>query len=258
MVDTYALFFKSLVFEFDQNNLPIMDYTQNDLRRLEELNEWFIKCDKRNQMNKYTVNKYLGFVNYMLDNQEMAINYFIKAIEVFPMEERKSSFNPNETYETLMAMYYLKNDTANYRNTLERKIVNEPSGIKLVRDYRNMAFYYFSIGQNEKAMEWAKKAKEIDPKDFETQRLLTHLYTLVNMYTLADYYLKNSEKLISGCNQIYEFLLQLAIYQLYFNDVSIAFENINKARESFYEFNPPNRPCELCDKLIENYIKITE
>ena len=258
VADTYALFFKFSVFKHERNDKVIMEYTQNDTRRLKELNDFFVKCSDKNIMNEYTVNKYLGFVNYMLDNQETAINYFIKAIEAFPMAERNSEFDPNETYESLLAMYYYKNDTANFRNTLERKIANEPPGIKLVRDYRNMAFYYFSIGQREKAMEWAKKAKEIDSKDFETQRLLTHLYALVNMYTIADYYLKNSEKLISGCTQIYKFCLQIAIYQLSVNDVSIAFENITKARESFYEFNPTNRPCELCDKLIENYIEITE
>lgn len=258
MADICALFFKCMVFETHDNGELILEYTQNDLKRLEELKEWLYEASKKNKMNKYTLNKNLGYVNYMLNNTEACIANFTKALEIFPWAKRNSNFSPNDSFDALLAIYYFKNDTTNYRMTIQKKIASEAPNIKSAVDYRNLAFNYFSSGQLEKAEKWSKKAREIDSNDVETLRLLAHLYFLNGMAFMTDYYFDDLAKIVNNPYQGYEFWIQLAIYQIFNANAGAAIEKINMARQAFSDHFRRNRKCDLCDKLISNYIKIVD
>ena len=100
MADIFALFFKTMIFfEIQDNGEPILEYTQNDLKRLAELKEWLYEASKKCKMNKYTFNKNLGYVNFMLNNSEAFIANFTKALEIFPLAKRNSNFSPNDSFE---------------------------------------------------------------------------------------------------------------------------------------------------------------
>ena len=258
MADILALEAKIFVFEKRDNDEPIMEYTQNDLKRLEELKKWLIESSKKNKMNEYSVNFNLGHVYYMLNKQEDAIASFNKAIEIFPLPKRSNLFDPNASFEGLLTIFYCKNDTTNFRLTIQKKIAAEVADIDLAEDYRNMAFNYFLSGQLEKAKEWGKKAKAINPRDIDNLRLLAHLYFLEGMSFMTEFYINDLAKLINDPYDGYLFSLQIAIYQIYNGEAEPAFKNISIARKAIIENHLENNKCEVCDKLVADYIKTTD
>ena len=152
----------------------------------------------------------------------------------------------------------MKNDTTNYRMTIQKKIASESPDIKSAVDYRNLAFNYFLSGQLEKAEKWSKKAREINSNDVENLRLLAHLYFLNGMAFMTDYYFDNLAKIVNNPFQGYEFWIQLAIYQIFNANAGAAIEKINMARQTFSDHFRGNRKCDLCDKPEADYIKIVD
>lgn len=256
MADILKLFTKIFVFEYDDNEDPIMEYTSRDLRRLEELKEWFIKASENNQLNEYALNKNLGYIYFMLNNRDEAIQYFTKAIEVFSFLKVSSEINVNELYNALLAIYYYKKDTTNYRKTIQRKISQATPQKEPAVDFRNLAYINFLNGQPEKAKQYAEKSRNLDFNDFDAARLLAHLYFLDKKPFMTEYYVNETGRLASEPIQGYKLCLQYAIYSLLKGDANAAFHNIELARKAYLENYSINSNCELCDTLITNYIKI--
>jgi tetratricopeptide (TPR) repeat protein len=258
MADILKLYTKIFVFEYDDNEDPIMGYTPRDLRRLEELKEWFIKASENNQLNDYALNKNLGYIYFMLNNRDEAIPHFTKAIEVYSLLNGSGDIDVNESYNALLTIYYYKNDTTNYRKTIQRKISQATPPKEPVADYRNLAYVNFLNGQLEKAKQYAEKSRNLDFNDFDTARLLAHLYFLDGKSFMTEFYGNEAGRLVSSPIQGYKVSMQHAIYLLFNGDANAAFQNIEMARKAYQDNYSINSKCELCDTLITNYIKIVD
>jgi hypothetical protein len=194
----------------------------------------------------------------MLNSRDTAIAYFTKAIEVFSLFKGYSEINVNELYDALLTIYYYKNDTTNYRKTIQRKISLTTPKIRPAIDYRNLAYHNFLNGQLNKAKQYAEKSRNFDFNDFDTARLLVHLYFLDGKSFMSEYYGNEAARLVLQPIQAYELNLQNAIYLLNNGDASKAFYNIDTARKYYSEHYSVNSKCELCDTLVTNYIKIVD
>lgn len=256
MADIFGLYLKLVVFDLDSvSKEPILQYTQNDLKTIANIQDWLLNASINNQLNGYSVNRNLGMINYMLGNSSVAIDYFSKAVEIFPLSKLSNDFNPDQSFENLLALYNFENDTTNWRKTIEKRIALNSFSKESKTDFWDLACFFLINGSFEKSKYWVKKAEKIDAKDFETLRLLAHLNFLDGLYFMTDFYANIIDKIPFNSYQAYKLFLQFAIYQLYNGLAQGAYSNIEMARKAYKEYLP-NAKCNLCDELESNYIEL--
>jgi tetratricopeptide (TPR) repeat protein len=255
--DIFALFFKMiLLLEKDKKELSF-DYTQNDLKKMTEIELWLLKASEKNQIDHYSLNKNLGFIYFLQNKHDKAIEYLSRGMD---MIESYGNFTEDDKnpYTLLLTLYHYKNDTALYRTTIERKVKIDTDNKRLVIDFRNLAFYHFQKGNYETTAKWIEKAKGKDSDDFESMRLSAHLFYLDGMKLMTEFYGRELSRHISNPGQAYHLFLQFAVYNLIDGDAGKAYETVSLARKAYLESHPRFTQCALCDKLVDNYIKITE
>jgi tetratricopeptide (TPR) repeat protein len=107
---------------------------------------------------------YLGLEYIRQDNFEKAYKLFQKSLELEPEDERYLF----ELGHVLHATADYENAIKYYEKSIARNCVNQ--GVA----YAAMADCYTKMGQNEKAMDFAKKATEIDGKSEYCKEVLGH------------------------------------------------------------------------------------
>lgn len=253
MADIFALALKMLFFTDMDKPKPVFAYTQRDKERLLFLEKKFSSPEMEKEINPYSRHKVLGFIYFMLQQKEKSIAHFNEAIKVFPLSKRNNFFDPGEAYDAIIAIYDLEKSNNDLRESLLTKIKAEPLGKKNSIDYSNLAQHYFLVNDNQKAREWALKAREINPYNADAIRLLTHLSYLDQDQDLQPY-MEEAAMVIQNGNvdQQYAFLLQIATYYVLNGSAPQAYNNINMAKQLV-----GSKGCELCDKLMDKFLTIT-
>lgn len=254
MADIFALALKMMFFTDMDKPKPVFAYTPRDKERLLFLEKKFSSPEMEKEVNPYTRNKVLGFVYFMLQQKEKSIAHFNEAIKVFPVSKRSNNFDPGEAYDAISAIYELEKSTNDFRESVLAKIKAEPLGKKNSADYSTLAQHYFQTNDNQKAREWALKAREISPYNADAIRLLTHLSYLDQDQNLQPY-MEEAAAVIQNADadQQYAFLLQIATYYVLNGSAPQAYNNINMAKQLI-----GSKACELCDKLMDKFITVSK
>ncbi len=251
MADLLALLPKVYLFERIDDFEIVFEFTSKEAKKIKSIEKGLMASSADKTMNEYTLNKNFGYVYFMLDDLDKSIDYFNKAIELFPIDKQDNYFTSADSYNALLTIHLAKKDTLNFQKTLEEKIKVEPNGTKSVIDIFLLANLYFKLNELDSAQKWCKKATKVDAKHFETLRLLAHLDFVKGFNSMAQYYLDEAIKHGQSMYDQYLIAMQYAIYYIHNGaDANSAYNYIKIAKESL-----EGNDCELCDTLIENYIK---
>src|SRR6202000_719591 len=121
-----------LAFFENKNSLLVFDYTAKDKSQLDFLEKTFSAPAMRTQINPYSLNKCLGAIYFLKQQNDKAIEFWKKAISVLPPGKSWQYFNSAEAYDAIVSIYFLKNDTVECVKTLLNKIDDKPGGKKRV------------------------------------------------------------------------------------------------------------------------------
>jgi tetratricopeptide (TPR) repeat protein len=253
MSEIIGLFVKMQLFDYNENNEILFNFNENEINKIHELEKEFKELLVKGKINSFTGNKSLCILNFMMNNKDKSIDYAKKAIAVFPNSKKTNQFGEDESYALLLSLYQLKEDDVNYKKALEEKISKSSEFEKSINDYIKMGYLYLYENDLIESEEWCKKAREIDPDDFEALSLLAHLKSINNQLTLGQFYLEEASKHIKNDNDNYIFSLRSTIYMMLYgnnNDAKSTFDNIEICRKMM------QKKCTICDELIEKYIQI--
>jgi len=251
MVDVLVLMSKVQYFEQNADMSMKLAYTVNDIAALKALDKWFEKSWKNKSLNSFTACKNLGYIHFMLKDNNKAIALFSKALEVFPIDKRGPFFNETDVYSGLIYIAHEKKDKTLFKNTLVSKMKAEPIGKKDFQDYRWMSELYFSLDSTGQAMEWAVKTKAIYPGDCRNLMLLAHLSQLQGYFILSDSYFDEANKNIKSNEELLDLYVSIMCYKLLNNDVDQFCALYNNMEEQLGK-----GACIACDALKQKYVNV--
>ncbi len=163
---------------------------ENDLKDLKQIQKSLEKILDKNQFkNKYIIYKSLGF-NYLLQkNLDKGIEYFRKAITVWPPDKRSKDYTLLFT-----ANYFLKNDTLAALKVIDEKIRNDSAFmIDYTEDYNLKGNIYIQKHNFESASNTFQNSLNLKPNP--------NAYLGLAFLEINDKKLKEANQLI---NQAYE------------------------------------------------------
>lgn len=247
MADIQGLIFKMIFIEPSDDNMINFDYTPYDLNKIEST---ISKLSITQTINEFSLFKCLGYLCFMQEEWGKSLDYFNKAIEVFPVGKKGSEFNSTDCYDAIINIYKQNSDTLNYRRAIRRKIDYEPERNNSVEDLMLLAFDYFQAGRITEADDICKEVMLLDSNNFDVLRLKSHLNFLNGSHQMSQFYLENAAKNIRNANDDYNLSMQYAIYSIIRGDIAGAKSIIGIIKE-----RRGDNKCPLCDKLIEEYCK---
>lgn len=250
LADVFALTMKMIFFDGIDKPNPVFQYTTADKARLAELEKQYSSPEMETRINPYTRHKVLGFVYLLQQQDEKATVELKKAVQSFPKEKTNEYFNASDSYDALLASYYLRRDTISERKLLQEKISKEPLGKPYANDRFRLAHHYLLIGDQRQAKAWAEKALQADSSHFNALRMMAH-FLYMDANPSVDYYANKAAQYAQTANEQYSLVMQFAIYQLINGDAVNAYTNIENARKAM-----EGEPCKLCDELISKYLEI--
>lgn len=244
----FNLFAQVTLFDKNEKGKILFDFSDKEKKQIKELERWLVNCLKHKTLNEYTAYKCLGFINFCLEDAEAAIDYYQKAIQVFPKNKVKHMDNSNEAYTNLLFIYkYLDNKTG-YENLLLKKI--EDPKVKSISDYINLSKFYLLENQIEKTRFYINEAEKINPRQFDIYRLKAHADFVEQTDVMMEgFYMNKASRLAKTDDDYYRLYLQDAIYDMFNNKPNEAFNKLSIIKRN-------REDCETCERLITTYFKI--
>ncbi|MFT3794230.1 hypothetical protein [Flavobacterium sp.] len=243
------LMFKMIAFEMDDDGLPIFEFSAREKQKMKEMELWIQESLSKKTLNPYTAYKSLAVLAFFTQNHSKAIEFGNKSIAVFPASKRTADFNSNESYELLQTVYYLKKDFVNYQKITADKIKAMPLGKPAAIDYVSLAKCALRNNDLDAAETNAKKARELQPQS-ESFRVLSYVYFVQDMGSLAQRYVEEAQKNLTTDNESYKLVIQFAIYLIAINQADQAMAMFDQAVKV-----PGFEDCEICKKLTDTYIQ---
>lgn len=243
----YNLFGKILFFDENDKGKLNFDFSPIEKKQISELKNWLLSSLENKTLNEYTANKCLGFVSLCLQDEDSAIDFYQKALQVFPENKPKTALDPNEVYLILLFIYREFDKSYDYENLLLKKISEQR--FKSISDYLNLSKFYILEDQIEKARFYIEEAEKIDSRNFDVCRLKAHIgFVDGTEIILEGFYMDKAFRFIKNDDDAYLFYLQSAIYNMFNNKAIEAYDMLNIINE-----NKEN--CETCDRLLKTYFK---
>lgn len=246
MADLLGLFYKIFLFEQDENNKFVFNYTAYEKDKIREIIKLVNKLKKQKKLNNYTANKSLGYAYYMLEDWGNSIDYFEKAIDVFPIDKKDEHFNSTDCYDAITSICFQQSDTINFRKALIAKMKNEADKENTIDALTQLAFDYYRSDDMENAEKYCLEIRAIDFDNFDALRLLSQLNFVKGAQYLAQFHGESAGRHVRNDYDNYSLIMQFAIYQIYNGDFETANNNIEIAKDIKGE-----EGCELCDQLLE-------
>ena len=245
-----SIILKMTLFEKNENDQIIFNFTRKEKRQIEKLEDWLKHAIKNRTLNEYTAYKCLGLVNFFLEDKEDAINYYQKAIQVYPRNKPNEIFDPTDVYTNLLFLYKYFDKNREYENLLLKKIADPQ--LKSFGDYINLSKFYLLEGDIEKARLYLEVAENIDPENFDVYRLKAHLgYIDRTEFIMEGFYLMKASRVIKNNSEFYRLFLQGAIYDMINDHPEEAYRKLSIIKENI-------KDCETCDRLLSTYFIIED
>ncbi|WP_310556556.1 hypothetical protein [Flavobacterium sp.] len=251
MSDILGLMLKFSTFESAKNDEVILEYNNYEISKIKNLENYFLNGLTKKTLNKYSAYKSLGFTNFLLKNNKQAIEYYKKAIQIFPSSKKTSDFNLTEAYNMLITLYGLEKDDLNFKKILEEKIKIQELDVKYSNDYLKLAKCHLYEKHYDNAEEWCNKARAIEPNNHKTLQLLAHLNYINGNLFLGQHYINDAMKNAFNDDDNYNIIMQFAVYNILDNKPNEVIQNFETARKLL-----GNKKCNLCDELMADYINI--
>jgi tetratricopeptide (TPR) repeat protein len=246
MSELLGAFFKIALFEVDKNNKLILNFSELEKTKIREIITKMEELARTKKMNEFTLNKYLGFAYFMLNEQEKSLNLFKNAVSAFPRKKEDQYFHPRNCYDAISVIYNLDNDTLNFRKSLFDKMAIEITERDKAEEWKALAFSYLITGDLAKSEEYCTKIRDINPDNFDALRLLSHLNFLKGRRNLTEFFGQIASNQVTNAEENSLLSLQFAIYFAYFGDFAMAKNNIQVAKSS-----EGIDECLLCDDLTQ-------
>jgi tetratricopeptide (TPR) repeat protein len=149
----------------------VLNYTNFEKTKIREIIATITELGKQKKLNNYTVNKCLGYAYFMIGERGLSLNYFNKAIELFPNEKRDAYFSPSECYDAIATIHFQQSDTINFKKALQSKIAVEPKKINTINALTQLAFLSYLENDLPNAETYCKEIRTIDANNFDALRL---------------------------------------------------------------------------------------
>ncbi|UKM65941.1 tetratricopeptide repeat protein [Flavobacteriaceae bacterium GSB9] len=250
LLNFYNLFFRCGFFDLDENGQILFDFSRDEKKDLKALERWLKQSLKHKTLNAYTAYKHLGLINFYLEDDDKAIDYYQKAIDIFSRNKTKLIAEPNDAYLTLLSIYKFLDKKTEYENLLLRKI-SDPRA-RTFSDYINLSKFYILEDDIEKVRFYIEEAEKIDSKNFDIYRLKAHASYMENTKIIMEnYYLSKAFRTTKNEQDAYKLILQWAIYDMFNNHPRLAYGKLITIKNKIKKGD-----CETCDRLITTYFNI--
>ncbi|MFB6320668.1 tetratricopeptide repeat protein [Saccharicrinis sp. FJH54] len=247
IADIYGLMCKMFLFEISDDKF-LFSFKRYEIHKMQKILDKLATETPHHSLNQYTLNKCKGYLYLMQQEWDKSIDYFHKAIDIFPIEKKNEYFNTDECYEAIKTIYIQLSDTSNYIKTINQKLANENVEERKTDDLTSLAFIYFQSGKIKEAEKYCQKALSINSNNCDALRLISHINFLRNSYLLSQFYGECAGNSVRNDDDCYNVYMQFAIYCIYTGNFKDAEALIGNAQQIKGKNN-----CPLCDKLLSKY-----
>lgn len=221
--------------------------TLKDASNLKQQEAFFKKC-LRNKIpsDKYLANKALGNICLLMNQPQEAIPYLQKTIKLKPVKYSTVGSNASEDYDNLITAYFLLKDTANYEQTIRKKLETRPAIDPLASDYITAGKISISRKKYTEAEDSFREALALDPKQTDA-----HLGIALTLFQNND-----QSAALTSINEAFRFDERKWELYILYGIVSLCNRDPVNAFEAFKEGWKLHNSRWIKEELIEKYFDL--
>jgi tetratricopeptide (TPR) repeat protein len=247
-----ALVMKATIFRQDEFFNPILEYTENDVKLIQELIEWNTTSIENKTLNNFSANKNLATLYWMIGETDSMMKHARIAIRDFPIQKTTTSFDADDIFSVVLLSLKMQKNYPEFEQTLfsdieATKIVN----LSPIESHINLAKLNLYREDFEKCAEHLVIAKNIDENNLELNRVIIQYHLAMGNMDDFQAYINKCRDMEKTDVETGNLALQLGFYNLFVGDAQEAYNTLSIAKEKL-------EGCTLCDQMIEKYIEVGE
>jgi len=230
-----------------------VEYDLKEYQMMDSLIQTIKFWQKNNEINEFSSNNTLGSLYLFQNDYINAEVYYRKAIDLFQEKKRSEYFNTDAVYNALFGIYSIEENVDKQIEILIEKIEINPLGYKNDDDYYKLASSYLKYNDLKNAIKYAKIGYEINKTNPNLLALLGHLYFLDGFSSMTTIYLQDAEKYVETDQKKLDLYILTVGYLVINGNIEDAYNYIIELKENVKKLD---LNCDLCNYLLENYIKV--